>query len=181
MSLPNLFLDANIFLDCINPWRRQSFCCSNILMERIKNRYYNAWTADYILSETLGRLKGDKERELGLTHIHRQRLTRHEIDQMARIVYEFKDIPNLEVFEPEHITQEEIFDKVKTVCVQAKDALVLLSALNLRNNVSNVTLVTRDDRLIYRGRVLIDVAHPSKYVDSCPQECRSITTCNYRK
>jgi len=181
MSVSNLFLDTNIILDYIIPLRRDEYACSYELIEKVKKGDFKAWTVDYALSETLGMLKEKREERIGVKDILRETLSTHEISQMVRIIEEFRKTPNFEVFAPEPVSQEEIFKKVQNICVQATDALVLLSVLNLKEKLGNVILVTRDDKLLVRGKRLISTAHPIELIESCPTNCTSKSMCKYHK
>jgi len=186
MPCQNLFIDTNVIVDCIIPFRRTKYACSLKLMEKVgevEQRDFRAWSTDYSLSEALGTLKDAKEERLGLKYIDKQVLSTYDIAQMVIIIDEFRKTPHFEVFEPEPIQQKEIFEKVKHVCIQAKDALVLLSALTLKNKpaTANSVLVTRDDRLLIRASRVTDTAHPVDFLDACPLTCTSRSNCTYRK
>lgn len=185
MACTNLFLDTMVIADCIIPFRRTKFACSFELMENVRKgqQHFKAWSADYSLSEALGILKEAREERLGLKYIDKQVLSTYEIAQMVSIIDEFRKTPNFEVFEPEPIPQKEIFEKVEHVCVQAKDALVLLSALSLRSKpaTANAVLVTRDDRLLVRAGKITDTAYPIDFLPSCPSICASHLNCRHRK
>lgn len=181
MPISNIFLDTNIILDYIVPSRRRDYACSCELIAKIKNGDFKAWTADYALSETLGRLKEKREERIGVKDVLRETLSSHEIGEMVRIIEEFRKTPNFEVFAPTPVQQDEIFAKVRNVCVQASDALVLLSVLELKKKLGDVVLVTRDSKLLVRSKNLIQTAHPIDLIDSCPSNCRSMSTCTYRR
>lgn len=181
LPIPNLFLDTNIILDYILPSRRAEWACSFKLIENVKLGGFKAWSADYALSETLGELKRAREERIGVSHLFKEVLSQHEISQMIKIVNEFRKTPNFRVFKPDPISQEEIFDKVKELCVQATDALVLLSALGLEEKLGNTILVTRDDRLLARGKKLVPTAHPRDLVGSCPTNCTNKSICRHYK
>lgn len=181
MPISDLFLDTNTIIDYVIPSRREQFACSYELIEKVRNGDFRAWTVDYTLSETLGRLKEKREERIGVKHILRETLSSHEISQLVQIVEEFRKTPNFEVFIPKPIPQEEIFDKVRNICVQAADALVLLSALYLKETIGDLTLVTRDEKLLVRGKHLIKTAHPIELIDTCPTNCRSTSTCRHHK
>lgn len=181
MPVSNIFLDTNIILDYIIPSKRTEYACSCELIERVKKGDFKAWSADYALSETLGRLKERREEKLGLKDVLRETLSTHEIDQMVKIIEEFRKTPNFDIFEPEPVLQEEIFNRVKSICVQATDALVLLSALNLKAKLGDIVLVTRDKKLLERGKRMIKTAHPIELVGSCPSSCRSRSICRYHR
>jgi predicted nucleic acid-binding protein len=181
MAVPNIFLDTNIIVDYIVPSERIKYACSQELLERVRKGDFKAWSADYTLSETLGELKKRKEEQKGVKDILRETLSAFEIEQMAKIIEEFRKTPNLEVFEPKPTTQEKIFDKVKTVCVQATDALVLLSVLDLREKLNDIILTTRDGKLLVRAKRLVRTAHPIELIGSCPTGCTSKYECKFHR
>lgn len=175
------FLDTNIIIDYIIPSERAKYACSYELLERVKKGDFKAWSADYTLSETLGELKKRKEEKNGVKDVLRETLSTFEIERMTRIIEEFRKTPNLEIFEPKQTSQEKIFDKVKTVCIQATDALVLLSVLDLREKFGNIILATRDGKLLVRAKRLIQTAHPVDLIGSCPSNCISKYECKFHK
>jgi predicted nucleic acid-binding protein len=179
MLIPNVFLDTNIIVDFIVPSERAKYACSVKLIEKIGKGDFKAWSADYALSETLGKLKQNREESIGVKDVPRETLSTYEIEQMTKIIEEFKKTPNFEVFEVEPIRQMEVFDKVKTICVQATDALVILSVLSLKKKLGDITLVTRDGKLLMRGKRLIKTAHPIELVGTCPLDCGSRFTCKH--
>ncbi|MHA1628559.1 MAG: hypothetical protein ACTSVS_00025 [Candidatus Heimdallarchaeota archaeon] len=182
MSSKHLFLDANILLDLIIPWRRKSFLCSDILMNEIKKGNFRGWTVDYVMSEILGELKAEREKKIGVSNISKQTLSPYEVKKLELIVINLRNIPNFDIFKPDPpITQEKIFKTLKELCIQAKDALVILSAVALQRKVGNVTFITRDQKLLVRGKKLINTANPSFFMASCPQSCLSYKNCKYRK
>lgn len=181
MPISNIFLDTNIILDYIVPSRRQKYACSYELIEKVRNGSFKAWTVNYALSETLGRLKEKREERIGVKNLSRQTLSAYEISQIVQIIEQFRKTPNFEVFVPEPISQKDIFDKVQNICVQATDALVILSVLNLKEKLGNVTLVTRDRKLLIRSKRLIQTAHPIELIGSCPANCQSKFTCSYHR
>jgi len=183
MPVSNLFLDSSILLDNIIPRRRKQHSCSCKLIEEIRTHKdrFNAWTADFNLSETLGQLKNEKEVEEGKSYSPYELLTPHQIGKMVEIIEAFTQVENIEIFKPKPILQEELFEKVKNLCIQAKDALVLASALYLKKEIGkDVILVTRDERLLIRGRKAMRTTHPINLIDSCP-ECLGYSTCKFRK
>jgi len=182
MPSPNLFLDTNIILDYVLFSGGAKYACSYELVERIRKGEYEAYTADYTLAETLGELKAKREEKIGVKDIPKETLSQHEIGRMVTMIEEFRKTPHFEVFEPEPVAQEQIFDKVKSVCVQSTDALVLLSALDLKKRLGNLILVTRDEKLLARGKRLIETAHPMELVGACPPSCLSKENCrHYRR
>jgi len=181
MTLSNVFLDTNIILDYMLPSERTKHACSYELIEKVRRGYFKAWSADYALAETLGELKKKREEKIGVEHVLEETLSTYEIQQMIKVIEEFRKTPNFEVFKPEQISQEEIFDKVKNICIQSTDALVLLSVLKLKEKLGNITLATRDEKLLIRGKRLVQTAHPIELVRSCPINCSSKPTCKYRK
>jgi hypothetical protein len=181
MPIPNIFLDTNIIADCVVPLRRAKYACSYELVQKVEKGQFKAWSVDYALSETLGILKGEKEERIGTKDISRETLSAYDVTQMVSVIDEFRKTNNFEVFAPEHIPQAEIFDKVKSICVQATDALVLLSVLHLKKKLPNIVLVTRDDKLLVRGKKLVSTAHPIDFLPSCPTKCDSKSICRHRK
>jgi hypothetical protein len=147
----------------------------------VKKGEFKAWSADYTLSEALGELKRRKEEKNGTKDVLRETLSNYEIEQMTRIIGEFRKTPNFEIFEPKPTPQEKIFNEVKTVCVQATDALVLLSVLDLREKLGGIILVTRDGKLLVRAKRLIRTAHPAELVGLCPSTCISRYGCKHHK
>jgi len=99
----NLFLDTNIIVDYIIPSERAKYGCSQKLVEKIGKGDFKAWSADYALSETLGKLKENREKSLGVRGILRETLSTHEIEEMTRIIETFRKTPNFEIFEVEPI------------------------------------------------------------------------------
>jgi predicted nucleic acid-binding protein len=181
MSAQNLFLDTNIIIDYIVPSRRTEYACSYALIEKVKNGDFKAWAADYAMAETLGRLKESLEERRKISYIWKEVLTTYDVEQMVKIIDEFRKTPNFEVFRPDPISQRDIFDKVRSICVQATDALILLSVLNLKEKLSNVTLITRDNKFLIRARRLVPTAHPIHLVKSCPTNCTSKSICKHRR
>jgi len=181
MQIKNLFLDTNIIADCIVPSRRVKYACSYELVENVKKGNFKAWSVDYTLSETLGILKEEKEEKIGVKNVLRETLSAYDVTQMTNIIEQFRKTDNFEVFVPAPFPQTEIFDKVKNICVQATDALVLLSVLHLKRKLPNIILVTRDDKLLVRGKKAVTTAHPIDFLQSCPINCISKSTCKHRK
>ncbi len=181
MPTRNIFLDTNILIDYIVPARRNMYTCSVELVENVKNGQFSAWIVDYALAEALGFLKEEREKRIGTHQIPRETLSSHEIEIMVGLTDRIRKIPNLNIFAPTSIQQSEIFDKVKTVCVQATDALVLLSLLELAKKIPDITLVTRDERLRVRGGKLVQTMHPISCLNSCPKGCTSSSSCKHKK
>ena len=177
----NLFIDTQIFIDLILPQRARLFPCSKMLIDSIKSGAYNGWTIDFVLSEVLGQLKSDLERSKGLTYLKRDVLSRFEVNQIVTIIEQIKKIPNLKIFETPPVNQREIYNKVKDLCVQTKDALILISALKAQQKIRNIVLVTRDERFLMRGKKEIATAHPCNYIDRCPDSCPSRSSCYFYK
>lgn len=180
---PNdIFLDTEILLDYIIPSRRDLYKCSSLLIEEITKGDLKAWTADYVLSEILGNLKSAREAKNQTQHILRETLTEPEKLTIQKIVWELRNIPNFKIFQPPNpITQQQIYDIVKRLCIQTKDAMVLLTALEAQSILRNLELVTRDNKLSVRSKNEIMVAHPSKFIKSCPRDCLSYSSCKYKK
>jgi len=182
MSIQNIFLDAEILLDFILPTRRNQYKCSCQLVEEIGKGNFKAWSADYVLSEILGKLKGEQEEKNRTQRILRETLTEYEKGAIQKIVWDVKNIPNFKIFEPTNpITQQLIYETVRKLCIQTKDALVLLTALDAKNKLKDIELVTRDNKLLVRGKKEIATAHPSKFITNCPKDCQSYSSCRYRK
>ncbi len=181
LKTQNLFLDTNVIADYIVPHRRTEYACSCELVERIKKGHFKGWSADYALAETLGILKKEREISLQKGHILKEVVTPYEVTGMVKIIQNLTQASNFAVFLPSSISQVAIFDEVKNVCVQATDALVLLSVIELRKKLSDVVLVTRDDRLLVRGAKEVHTSHPIGFLGSCPSNCKSKPTCKYRK
>jgi hypothetical protein len=80
-------------------------------------------------------------------------------------------IPNLKILKTSNIDQEKIFQTLQNICIEATDALVLLSADELGKQVNPIELVTDDNRLLIRGSQLVKTSHPSKYLQKCPTSC----------
>jgi len=152
-----------------------------MLLDQIKSGNYNGWSVDYVLSEVLGELKADIERRKGLTYLKRDALSRLEISELVTTIEMVKKIPNLKIYKTPSINQIEIYDKVKNLCIQAKDALILISAINLQQGTGNVVLITRDERLLIRGKKEIRTAHPSEYINRCPNNCPTKNICSFYK
>lgn len=181
MQPKNLFIDTSVILDTIFKNDLYNHRCSGILLDLIRNGTYKGWTADYTLCEMLGRMKEKLEAKKQIAYDLKNRLTAQDIAPIIRAVEELRNIPNFEVFKTTKITQEDIYNVVKETCVQAKDALVLLSAIEAGNKLKEITLVTWDGRLLYRGRSKISTAHPSTLISCCPRDCGSIASCKFRK
>jgi hypothetical protein len=178
----NIFLDTEILLDNIIPSRRDQFKCSCLLIDDVTNGKLKALTADYVLSEIMGNLKSEKEAKKGTSYIPRETLTPFEKLQIQNIVMTVKNIPNLKIFSPtKPISQQDIYNIVSKICVQTKDALVLLTALDARSQIAGIGLITRDERLLVRSKSQIASAHPSEYITKCPHDCQSIASCRHRK
>lgn len=167
-------------MDYLVPTRRKDFPCSESLLRNLSNLGCNGWTTDYILAETLGELKNALERKLGKQHIKSSVLTPHEIKKLEKIVNQVTYFPFLSTLKSPTITQKEIYGAVRDFCVQAKDALVLLSTKKLTTKFANIKLVTRDGKLLSRGKKIVKTAHPSEILGKCPTAC-SKTGCPHRK
>jgi predicted nucleic acid-binding protein len=182
MLSDEIFLDTEILLDYIVPSRRDLYKCSCLLLEEIAKGNLKAWSADYVLSEILGNLKGEREEKNRTSHILSETLTELEKATIQKIVSNVKNIPNFKIFQPtKPITQQQIYEIVKRLCIQTKDAIVVLTALDARNTLKGIELVTRDNKLLVRSKKEITTAHPSKFIKSCPRDCLSYFSCKYRK
>jgi predicted nucleic acid-binding protein len=178
----DIFIDTEILLDYIIPDRRTKFMCSCLLVEEISKGNLKALTADYVLSEIMGKLKSEKEQRKGTGHIQKETLNTTEKIEIQRIVQTVKDIPNLKIFTPTRdISQQEIYEIVRNTCVQTKDALVLLTALDAKNKYKNLGLITRDEKLLIRSKSKIISFHPSDYINKCPPDCVTKGACHHRK
>lgn len=173
-------MDTNIILDYIIPSRKRDFPCSVELIKRISNGDFEAWTADYTLSETLGQLKAEKEFQMGTQKNPKETVSRFDISQMVAIIENVKKIPHLTIFSPSPISQPDIFAQVQNTCVQATDALVLLSVMELSKKIQSVLLVTRDERLGVRGSKVVKTVHPVQLLHHCPKTCGSLNICKYK-
>ena len=167
-------------LDYIVPTRRQDFPCSVSLLRNLTKFGCNGWTTDYVLAETLGQLKNALERKLGQQHVKSPVLSTQQIKHLENIISKVVYFPNFHVFKLPIITQKEMYNVVRDGCVQAKDALVILSTRKLGAKLSGAKLVTRDEKLLYRGKKMINTAHPSDILPKCPSVC-SKTRCAHRK
>ena len=152
-----------------------------MLVDNIRQGDYNGWTVDYVLSELLGELKGDMERKKGVDHILTETLSSYEITSLVQIVEGLRSMPHLEVFKTPFIEQSKIYEKVRSLCIEAKDAIILISALQLRGTMKNIVLTTRDGKFLVRANKEIATAHPSKYLTKCPVQCLSKSVCRFSK
>jgi predicted nucleic acid-binding protein len=181
LKTQNLFLDTNIIVDYIIPHRRTEYACSYELVERIKKGKFKGWSTDYALAETLGNLKKEREISLQKAYVLKEVVTPYEVAGMVKIIQNLTQASNFNVFAPTPIPQVAIFNEVKDVCVQATDAFVLLSVIELRKKLPDVVLVTRDERLLVRGSKEIPTSHPIGFMTSCPSNCKSKLTCKHQK
>lgn len=182
MPPSNVFLDTEVLVDNIVPNRRNQFKCSCLLIDDVKSGKLKALIADYVLSEVTGNLKSEKEAKKGTSNVAKETLSPTDKIDIQNIVKTVTSIPNLKVFIPSQpISQQDIYNLVSVVCVQTKDALVLLSALDIKNSIRDIVLVTRDERLLVRSKAKITSAHPSEYINRCPFDCLSRTLCRHRK
>jgi len=177
----NLFIDAQIFVDFTIPYRSKRYQCSKLLLSKISGGVHRGWTVDYVLSETLGELKNDLERHKHLDYLKREALSDFEIRGLVKIIEQIKKIPNLEIFKAPVTEQKEIYEKVKNLCIEASDALILISALRVREKLGDIILTTRDERFLIRGRKEVQTAHPSEFIDKCPPQCLSKNVCRFYK
>lgn len=167
-------------MDYLVPTRRKDFPCSERLLRNLPNLGCNGWTTDYVLAETLGELKNALEWKLGKQHIKASVLSMHQIKHLEKIVNQVTHFPSLSILKSPIITQKEIYSIVRDLCVQAKDALVLLSTQKLGTKFANIKLVTRDGKLLSRGKKIVKTAHPSDMLGKCPTTC-SKTRCPHRR
>jgi len=178
----NIFVDTEILLDNIIPERREQFKCSCLLIDEVSNGRLTAFTADYVLSEIMGILKTTKEIRKGTAHLLYETLTPTEKAAIQSIIVSLTNMPNLKIFTPiKPISQKDIYDLVRSICIQTKDALVLLTALEAKSKLKELELVTRDAKLMVRSKSQIASAHPSAYINKCPSDCLSKFSCRYRK
>ena len=183
-ALPNIlnfFIDTQILVDSIIPYRSQRFLCSKLLINDISKGVRKGWIIDYVLSETLGELKNNLEKKKHLDYLKREVLSDFEIERLVEIIEQVKRIPNLEIFKTPIIEQKEIFYKVRNLCVEAKDALILISALQIREKWGSIILVSRDERFLVRAKKEVSTAHPSEFIKKCPEECLSKNICKFYK
>mgnify|MGYP001070807765 CR=1 FL=1 len=171
-----VFVDTNILEDYLR--RADTYPCSVMFLDKVASGHIKGLTSDFVLSELLGILKGEREKKLGLEKVKREVLSKHDkevIDESIRLIRQ--NIKSAEIPEIEH---EEIYETVLNLCVTVKDAMVLQSARKLREKIKEDTcIVSRDDRMLYRGWRLMPVFFPSHFIDRCPSDC--VTPCNYRK
>jgi hypothetical protein len=78
MFSDEIFLDTEILLDYILPSRRDLYKCSCLLIDEIAKGNFKAWSVDYVLSEILGNLKGEREIKNRASHILSETLTEPE-------------------------------------------------------------------------------------------------------
>jgi hypothetical protein len=169
-------------MDYIVPKRRNEYKCSCLLFDDIKLGKLKALTADYVLSEVTGNLKSEREATKGTSNVAKETLSPADKMGIQSIVKTVTSIPNFKVVMPSQpISQQDIYNIVSMVCVQTKDALVLLTALDIKNKIHDVALVTRDERLLVRSKVKITSAHPSEYIHKCPSDCLTRASCRHRK
>jgi hypothetical protein len=182
---PHLFLDTTIFIDSLVPRRSKWYPCSDLLLNKIRDGTYKGWTVDYVLSELLGNLKGELQNHRHLGHIPKEVLSGQDILGLTQTIEGVKRMPNLEISKARAIEQKEIYEKVKTLCIETKDAPILISTLEVQERLKQlgcpIFLITRDERFMIRARKEILTAHPSKFIVKCPNECLSKNTCKHRK
>jgi hypothetical protein len=178
----NVFIDTEIFLDNIIPERRNQFKCSCLLIDEVSKGNLVGVSADYVLSEIMGNLKTAKEVKKGTAHLSKETLTSAEKAEIQSIVSDVKNIPHLTIFKPiKEISQMDIYNMVSNLCIQTKDALVLLTALDARNKLGDIGFLTRDEKLLVRSRSQINSFHPVAYISKCPSDCQSKLSCSHHK
>jgi hypothetical protein len=170
-----ILIDTNIVLDHILPQRRQDFPCSESLLRNLVLVNCEAWLTDYALAESLGELKSNLEKKLGIHQVKSQGLSPQQISGLENIVNQILSFPHLHVFRSPNITQKEIYDVVRKACVQAKDALLIVSVEKLRLTYPKAKLVTRDEKLLSRAPLIVDTVYPSEILGKCPLTCKKMT------
>jgi hypothetical protein len=182
MPPSNVFLDTSVLLDTILPSRRNQYKCSDSLVDCVRTGRIKGLIADYVLSEIMGILKLELERKKGTSNVARETLSPSEKVGLQGIVNNIIKIPNLKIFTPSKpISQQDIYNLVCRVCVQTKDALVLLTAMEASIKIADFGLVTRDERLLARSRSQIACAHPVAFISKCPADCLSHSFCRHRR
>ncbi len=173
----NLFLDSNVLIDHL--CNADACLCNEKLLQKIENGRFTAWISDFVYSEALGELKNRLEKKKGLKVAFRETISSFERTTMIQTIETFKKIPNLKsVTIP--LDQKLIYTRVKTLCIEAKDAPIVLCVEELAKKISHVFLVTADMHSLFFKARTVKTLHPSFHLDKCTSACRSYYNCRWR-
>lgn len=172
-------MDSNILIKHF--CQADTYLCTEELLEKVGKGEYNAWVSDFVYSETLGELKNAFEKRKNLKSFQGEFIPKKEIDKMISAIELFKKIPNIKSAEIP-LEQDKIYDRVKTLCIEAKDAPIVISVEQLEKMLSReVYLVTADmHSLFFKVKRLIRPLHPSFHMKQCKTECPSYHRCRWR-
>jgi len=175
----NIFLESNILIDHFC-FAGEHFCSSELIKKIPNSSEFKAWTSDYILSETLGKMKDIYEEKKGLKGALRETIPKSDISKMVQILEDFKRTPNLDTMKAE-IDSKAVYEKVRDLCIETKDAPVVLSVLELQEKLRRqVKLVTADMKLFVRAKKNLRTLHPSFHLHKCPSNCKTYYFCKNR-
>ena len=175
----NLFLDSNILIDHL--CNADAHRCTEELLDKIERGHFAAWISDFVYSEVLGELKNRLEKRKGLKVAFRETISRFELARMVSAVETFKKIPNLNSITLP-LDQKMIYDRVRNLCIEAKDAPIILCVEELNKKLSkDVLLVTADmHSIFFKAKKIVKTLHPSFHLDKCTPKCRSYYACQWR-
>lgn len=176
-SLVNLFLDSTVLIDHL--CNADAHLCNEKLLDKIENGQFTAWISDFVYSEVLGELKNRLEKNKGLKVIFGESISRFELARMIKTIETFKKTPNLKsVTIP--LNQKVIYERVKNLCIEAKDAPIVLCVEELEKRISKIFLVTADMHSLFYKAKTVKTLHPSFHLDKCTSDCRSYYQCRWR-
>lgn len=178
-ELLDLFLDSNILIKHF--CQAGDYLCTEELLEKIEKGTYTGWVSDFVYSETLGQLKNEFERRKRLKIFNEEFIPKPELRKMIDTIELFKKIPHVKSTTM-LIDQRVIYDRVKTLCIEAKDAPVVMCVEYLEKSLSRqVYLVTADmHSLFFKVKRLVRSLHPSFHLIKCKIECPSYYRCHWR-
>jgi hypothetical protein len=178
-KLLDLFLDSNILIKHF--CQADDYLCTEQLLDKIEKGDYNAWISDFVYSETLGELKNDYEKKRRLKPFEGEFIPKPALEKMIGTIEDFKKTPNLKSTTIP-LDQTMIYDRVRTLCIEAKDAPVVMCVEYLEKTLGRqVYLVTADMRsLFFKVKRLVRPLHPSFHMEECKTECPSYHSCQWR-
>jgi len=177
--LLDLFLDSNILINHF--CEADKYLCSSQLIDKVENGDYIAWVSDFVYSEALGELKNRLEKRKGLKVSKGEVISKTELERMIETIETFKKTRHLNSTSVS-LNQTMIYDRVKTLCIQAKDAPIVMCVEELEQKLKkNVYLVTADmDTLFFKAKRLVKTLHPSFHMEKCTSLCPSYFSCDWK-